>query len=1031
MVNPRPLQRPAAAQTVAASALSLLVALGLLPSAAAVETTPPPAEGWSAVQPALRSSCYECHGNGKSKGGVDLQRLEKDPAFAAEFELWSKVQATLHSGEMPPDDARKPLADEQRKQLSASLASNLRAVILANAGDPGPVTLRRLSNSEYDCAVRDLTGVDFQSSREFTPDAGGGEGFSNLGDVLFLNPQHLNTYFSAARKLADHAEITPGSGIRFSALRVGPRGPSQLRAGTEAALYRWYQEKSTPYLPTDDEDLREADYMLACWQWKHRATTEAASLRQLATEHGLKPAFLENWWAVLESAEPKSRFLDLTRLPWQALAAPDPANPKAVPAGVKTAIAEIQTQRRAWLQPKKWPVQRAQQDADGLRPYPLETALAGQGVVHLVLGDTGDGNKGDWVFFEGLEIQRAGKFGSYPEWLEGRQKEDSALLARDEAELAAKGLSRAELQKRLGEAGALLSRLGKHPRQLPLDPKALLVQAPLVLTLPMPKDAQIFRAKGRLDLAHPDAEFATAQWLATTAAPPDPTRIIPGVLTVWKRQTQAQRSTMDDFNKMKSVFPDSLERRLEEVAKNFHRGGTGPGVYFLNDTQLRPLLPPAETQRMTRLLEDWRFVRVPNPQPPLLTEWDSALLAHLDAFAARAWRRPLSEVERLNLKQVYQAGIAGELDRESAAREVLVRVLVAPDFLFKLEQNQGLPVHPVSSWELASRLSFMLWSSVPDETLAREAASGALLQAGGLRAAAGRMLRDERAGALAREFAAQWLEFHHFDAHTKVDTGRFPEFTPALRADFHNEAVAFFSHIVRNDRPVREILSARYTFLNGRLSRHYGIAGVEGDAFVQTDVSQHGRGGILGMGALLTKTSYPHRTSPVLRGNWLLQTVLGTRIPPPPNDVPKLDESVASAKSLRERLERHRADKACASCHDKMDPLGFALEAFDPIGRLRTQDEAGIPVDTSAKTRDGQSFEGVGGLRSYLATRDAEFLAVFCRKLLGYSLGRVILPTDQPLLDAMRLRLQKEDGTFSTAVLSIVESRQFTQRRND
>jgi hypothetical protein len=1009
----------------------MLVTLGLYCANAGAEGTQPHPEAWHSVLPVLQNSCYDCHGNGKSKGGVDLQRLEKDPAFATEFELWTKVQASLDSGEMPPEDAKKPLPEQHRKQLSASVASNLRAIILANAGDPGPVTLRRLSNSEYDCAVRDLTGVDFQLSREFTPDAGGGEGFSNLGDVLFLNPQHLNTYFSAARKLADHASITPGSGIQFSALRIGPRGPSQLRAGTEATLYRWYQEKSTPYLPTDDEDLREADYMLACWQWKHRATTGAASLQQLAKESGLRQAFLENWWAVFESTEPKSRFLDLTRLPWHALAGPDPANPKAVPAGVKAAIAEIQAQRRAWLLPKNWPVQRAQQDADGLRPYPLETALAGQDAVHLVLGDAGDGNKGDWVFFEGLEIQRAGKFGSYLEWLEGRQKEDGALLAQDDAALEARSVSRTGLQKRMEEAGAILSRVGKHPRQLPIDPKVLLVQAPLVLTLPMPKDAQRFRAKGRLDLAHPDSEFATAQWFATAGPPPDPARIIPGVLTVWKRQTQAQRSTMEDFNRMKSVFPDTLERRLEEVAKNFHRGGTGPGVYFLNDAQLRPLLPLEETQRMTRLLEDWRFVRVPNPQPKLLTEWDGALLDRLDSFAARAWRRPLTEAERLNLKQVYQAGIAAELDRESAAREVLVRVLVAPDFLFKLEQNQGQPVHPVTAWELASRLSFLLWSSVPDETLAREAASGALLGAGGIRAAASRMLRDERAGALAREFAAQWLEFHHFDAHSKVDTGRFPEFTPALRADLHNEAVAFFSHIVRNDRPVREILSAGYTFLNGRLARHYGIGGVDGEAFVQTDVSGHGRGGILGMGALLTKTSYPHRTSPVLRGNWLLQAVLGTRTPPPPNDVPKLDESVAAAKSVRERLERHRADKACASCHDKIDPLGFALEAFDPIGRLRTRDEAGIPVDTSAKTRDGQSFEGIGGLRSYLATRESEFLAVFCRKLLGYSLGRGVLPTDQPLLDAMRLSLQKEDGTFFTAVLSIVESKQFTQRRND
>jgi hypothetical protein len=1030
-VNVPPLQYPAANQRFATCALSLLAALGLAPLAMGVETPPQTVEGWAAVVPALRDSCYDCHGNGKSKGGVDLQRLEKDPAFAAEFELWNKVQASVHSGEMPPEDAKKPLADAERKRLNAALSSNLRAVILANAGDPGPVTLRRLSNSEYDCTVRDLTGVDFQLSREFTPDAGGGEGFSNLGDVLFLNPQHLNTYFSAARKLADHASITPGSGIQFSNLRIGTRGPSQLRSGTEATLYRWYQEKSTPYLPKDEDDLREADYMLACWQWKHREITGAASLQQLADERGLKTAFLENWWAVFESTEPKSRFLDLTRLPWRALPAPDPAHPKAVPPVVKTTIAEIQSQRRAWLLPKNWPVQRAQQDADGLRPYAVETALAGQEAVHLVLGDTGDGNKGDWVFFQGLEIQRAGKFAGYLEWLEGRHKEDSAAVALDDAALAAKNIVRTDLEKRLAQSGALLSLAGKHPRGLAIEPNALLVQAPVVLTLPMPKDVQRFRAKGRLDLAHPDAEFATAQWMVTTEAPPDPARIIPGVLTVWKRQTPAQRATMEDFNRMKSVFPDTIERRLEEVAKNFHRGGTGPGVYFLNDTQLRPLLPREENDRMTRLLEDWRFVRVAAPQTKMLAEWDATLLAHLYAFAERGWRRPLSEPERLNLKQVYEAGLAAELDRESAAREVLVRVLVAPDFLFKLEQNQGAPIHPVTPWELASRLSFMLWSSLPDEALSREAASGELLKGEHLRVAAKRMLGDERAAALAREFAAQWLEFHHFDDHSKVDTGRFPEFTPALRADFYNEAVAFFSHIVRNDRPVREILSARYTFLNERLSKHYGVTGVEGDAFVQTDVSAHGRGGILGMGALLTKTSYPHRTSPVLRGNWLLQAVLGTRTPPPPNDVPKLDESVASAKSLRERLERHRADKACAFCHDKIDPLGFALEAFDPIGRFRTKDEAGIPVDTSGRTRDGHTFEGADGLRSYLETRDAEFLAVFCRKLLAYSLGRVILPTDQPLLDAMRLKLQKENGTFSTAVLAIVESKQFTQRRND
>jgi hypothetical protein len=584
--------------------------------------------------------------------------------------------------------------------------------------------------------------------------------------------------------------------------------------------------------------------------------------------------------------------------------------------------------------------------------------------------------------------------------------------------------------QRISEAEQLVSKLGVHPLGLKLDPKAMVLQAPCVLNLPLPNETQKVRFKGRLDLQNPEAEFATAQWMITTETPPDPAKIIPGVLTVWKRQTEAQGKTMADFDVMRRVFPDSLERRLEQVARNLHTGGKGPGVYYLSDTQLRSIIPSGDAERLDALLTDWRFVKAPINKAQQ-QEWDSAALKSLFQFAWRAWRRPVTDQEKTDLTAVYESGIAAALDRESAGREVLVRILVAPEFLFKLEQNQGAPVHPVNAWELASRLSYLMWSSVPDESLLKLASGEELLKPERLAAEAKRMLHDPKAKSLAREFAAQWLEFHHFDAHSKVDENKFPEFTPELRNAFYEEAAAFFDYVIRDNRPLREILSANYTFLNKRLAEFYGIPGVDGDEFSRVDVSAHSRGGLLGMGAVLTKTSYPHRTSPVLRGNWLLQNVLGSPTPPPPNNVPKLDENVAAAKTLRARLEMHRQDKACASCHDKIDPLGFALESFDAIGRLRAVDEAGSPVDDSAKTKDGTTFKGPSGLREHLKKRESEFFAVFCRKLAGYALGRTIQPSDQPLLDRMRERIQREDGTFESALVLLVQSKQFTHRRNE
>lgn len=1005
---------------------------------------------WEALRPMMAERCYDCHGAIKTKGGVDLFKLDKNPSMATEYALWEKVKDVVAMGEMPPKK-EEPLKPEEKAKLLSWVTGALDSLANTNSGDPGPVTMRRLTNAEYDYSVRDLTKRDYGFAKEFPADGGGGEGFSNTGDVLFVSPTQLDKYLASARKIAERASIMPGTGIVFQEQRVGMRGPTQFKAQAQQALYVWYQHKAEPYLPRDTDDMREADYMLACWKWKHRERTGAASLEQLAQEMKLSVPFLQNWWTFLNSDKPQSRFVDLTRLPWRELPAPDAASPKAVPAPVLAGVQAIGEQRKKWYQTPtlEWSVQRMQQDADGLRPYDLQLKVEGQSFVHLCIGDDGDGNKGDLALVSKLQVNSGKGPVIYTDWLKSRLKEDREAVEKLKAPSpapdapATKGvvsLTSEQLQKRIAETEALLAKFGKHPANGAVDADGLALAAPQVLTLPLPAGARTFKATFRLDLAAPDAEFATIQWKLETGMPPDVSKVMPGVLTLWKRQTEAARKVMGEFDAMKRVFPALYEHRLEEVSWNYTRNTPGPGVYYFSDGQFASLLSPQEQNDLKNMKTDWRLVAPATLNPQQSKEFDTLILGHLHDFATKAWRRPLLAEESAKLDALYADGRAKELDRESAAREVVVFTLVSPHFLFKAETqpvlaSQPAPAvnasgdHRLTAWELASRLSYFLWSSIPDEPLRKVAADGSLLKPEVMAAQVKRMMQDPKAEAMAKEFMGQWLAFDGFANHSGVDAKKYPEFTPELRRDLYRETVTFFNHLVREDRPVSDILTSDYTFLNERLAKFYGIPGVQGEEFKQVSVAQHHRGGLLGMGSVLTKTSRPVRTSPVLRGNWLLQTVLGLSMPPPPPNVPELKENAQKPATVREMLEQHRADTACSVCHDRIDPLGFALESFDPIGRFRTQDDAGLKIDDSAGLKDGTKFVGLDGLRNYLRTRDQQFNAHFSRKLLGYALGRQTLPTDKDLIAKMQSALQANGGKPSAAVLTLVNSRQFLNRK--
>jgi hypothetical protein len=411
---------------------------------------------------------------------------------------------------------------------------------------------------------------------------------------------------------------------------------------------------------------------------------------------------------------------------------------------------------------------------------------------------------------------------------------------------------------------------------------------------------------------------------------------------------------------------------------------------------------------------------------------------HLDAvlkFADGAYRRPLADSEKDELRGLYRKLRTEEIPHDEAIRLTLARTLVAPAFLYKAEKpGPGEKADPVSDWELATRLSYFLWSSAPDAELRAVATSGKLRKPDVLAAQTRRMLKDERTRRLATEFACAWLHIYDFDELGEKSDRHFPTFA-GLRGAMYEETIRFFTDLFQNDGSVLNILDADYTFLNAELAKHYGVTNVKfsgSNDWQRVDgVKKYSRGGILAQATTLAKQSGASRTSPILRGNWLCEVLLGEKLPRPPKDVPQLPEDEATETlTVRQLTEKHASDPKCYGCHKRIDPYGYSLEAYDAIGRFRERDLGGRPIDVKTKVMDGSEIDGLEGLRRYLLTtrRDA-FLKQFCRKLLGYSLGRGVLLSDTPLINEMRDQLKKHDYKISAAMETIVRSKQFREIR--
>ncbi|MBX3437479.1 MAG: DUF1592 domain-containing protein, partial [Planctomycetaceae bacterium] len=607
---------------------------------------------------------------------------------------------------------------------------------------------------------------------------------------------------------------------------------------------------------------------------------------------------------------------------------------------------------------------------------------------------------------------------------------------------------------------------GASDDNLPMSANHLLVHAPAVVEVRVPAElvaASEFMATGKLHSAA--GADASAQLQLTTEPPRDATSLLPGVPVVVNPGSPAEAHVLAAMDEFRSLFPLAMcYSRIVPVDVVvtlilFHR----------EDDHLRRLmLSDQEASQLDRLWEDLHFISRdpltivtgfeqllefasqdddPAKYEPLrgtimerAAQFESKLQqaepGHIEAvleFASRAYRRSLSDHEATGMRHFYSDLRAENLPHEEAVRLLLVRVLTSPAFLYRLEEPEpGRDSGPVDAEELATRLSYFLWSSLPDDELRELAAAGRLTDAAALLAQTRRMVQDDRIRRLAIEFGCQWLHVRDFDQFNEKSEQTFPEFA-ALRGDMYEESIRFFEDLFRNDRSILELIDADYTILNERLARLYGIDGVAGDEWrLVTSVRAHSRGGILTQATTLATQAGASRTSPILRGNWISETLLGERLPRPPKDVPLLPESEAETGGLtfRQLVEKHSSDPACYKCHRRIDPYGFSLENFDAIGRFRDHDQNSVPIDTRTTLMDGTPLNGVDGLRHYLGTTRREaFVRQFCRTLLGFALGRPVQLSDEPLLTEMQAKLAEHDFRFSAALETIVLSRQFREIR--
>ena len=972
------------------------------------------------VRPFVAKYCAGCHSGPSAAAQFDLKSYTSVDLVSRDFPRWALVMARLTAHEMPPKPVPPPPAEATQRVIDWIRTLRTEEIRKA-AGDPGPVPARRLSSAEYNYTIRDLTGEDMQVTREFPVDPANPAGFDNSGESLTMSPALLNKYLRAAREVSDHMVLSPDS-IDFA--------PYPMLVDTDREKYaiqrimRFYTSQPTNY----------ADYFYAAWQYQNRAALgkSGATLASLAADSKISARYLPLVWEILHDKDALGPVLKLQQM-WQALPAPGAESADVVRAKC-TAMRDFVVRIRA------------------------HTAM--QFAAPIVRGlPAGSQPLLNWKLQE---------FASH------RRESDPRDLRNDT------------------DPPPVVPEIPKYPglhqeaapRWAALSAKARAGDTDLIV--PAAERSGYEAAFSRFAHVFPDTFYVTERGRYFPDDSQDKGRLLSAgyhsVIGFFRDDTPLMELILDEkgrheldrlwdefefianftartwiqyfFNQSGEVQGKGAESATERPAD--HEVTDEPVILAMRDAYLKKAVADPRNDPIAPKAISEHFERVNTTLRNLEKERRESEPKHLEALArlaARAYRRPLTKAEREDLIAYYHTlRTKNALSHEDAIRESIVGILMSPDFLYRLDLVDDGPVapsrtirtsagsgpgaparRPLSAYALASRLSYFLWCSLPDEELLRHAAAGDLLKTDVLLAQTRRMLQDERVSGLATEFTGNWLGFRHFETNNSVDRERFPEFNNDLREAMFQEPVRYIADAVRNNRSILDLLYGDYTFVNPVLAAHYRIPGVTGDAnhWVRVDeAGKYARGGLLPMAVFLTQNSPGLRTSPVKRGNWVVQRVLGEVIPPPPPVVPELPSDEAKSDlPVRDMLAKHRENPVCATCHARFDSFGLAFEGYGPVGDARTKDLAGRAVETRVTYPGGSQGDGLEGLKTYIREhRQQGFVDNLSRKLLAYALNRSLQLSDEALLDSME-KLAAGEYRFDSLIESVVTSPQFRNRR--
>lgn len=1098
------------------------------------------------VQPFAAKYCVECHNPKKARGELDLTKYGTEKSVTAHFRRWQNIIEFIRDGEMPPEDSKLQPTIEERNVVIRAVESMLIAEATRNAGDPGVVLPRRLSNTEYDLSVSDLTGVDIRATAEFPADPAAGEGFDNTGEALTMSPSLLRKYMAAGQHVASHLVLRT-SGISFAPFPV--TSYNERKKLTEQAIIDFYQSR----------DVRIRDYLEAAWKFRHRPEeNRETSVEDWAGTHGLSEEYLALVWKTLSEASTSTGFLNHVGQAWDAI--PSPATSTGVPTELGELAQLIEFLQRnigakdeRLIRPNAgtWPIgqldYRAKQAAirdkfsvTNLRDQvfvrfdrvarpremkPRDKKIAKPHTLYFRVDSAFDGEAESFVIVKRPILSNSGELPRNDEQAEKNQVVTLRDFLTEHSPTVAKQLN-----------------FGRHPNGHEIDADSFVIKTSLMIEIVLDRDAQE-AAKHRhvlancvLDKEHsrgsgvilqsatnrvPDSRFAENADLLIDSGSDfvsghvesfeqfcrafpnrffyvdrnrglaagfhlvegffrDDQPLVEQVLTgqerveldlLWEELNfvtqsvetlirgfvwfeRSERHVLHDkrFDFLRAEDPKLVDDELLHKFERLYMDRLG---VKLVETEFAPANPDDEKFRMIHgFFDEIRSGLARHRE--LLKTAESRAFADLDELAARAWRRPIVPKDQKSLRTLYAAMREQGQGVEDSLRGVLTAILLSPDFCYRYtDSHPGIEVRQLSDRSMAGRLSYFLWSSLPDDELLSTSLAGELRTDAAIVDQTRRMLKDDRVTAFAREFFGQWLRYRDFISKDPINAEAFPGYTDELRQAMFEEPARLATRLIQEDRPVTELLNADSTFVNGVLARHYG-GDVEREYRSQVsawtnerrerglstdDADQQwhrvsglhdaGRGGLFGMGVVLTSNSAGERTSPVKRGFWAVHHLLGQHFPPPPADVPELPGNEKNApKTIREMMAEHTANPRCAMCHVHFDALGMAMEGFDPIGRRRSKDLAGREVNDTVEFPEGETASGIPGLIQYIEkNRKQDFVSTLCRKFLGYALGRSVMLSDSILLEQMEDALRKNNYRFSVLFETVVTSPQFRNQR--